>query len=114
MTEDSMPPTRKLFATDLDGTLLGPNGEIRDADRQAIAALTRRGVIVTIVTGRMYSGTRAVAHSIDLSGPICCVDGSAIVAVEGDRGLLFPPIARETRRVLHAPGVRAGPPPVLP
>lgn len=102
-------PTPKLFATDLDGTLLGPNGEIRDADRAAIRELTRQGVIVTIVTGRMYSGTRDVARSIELSGPICCIDGSAIVAVDGDRDLVFRPITSTASRALQAAVVDAKP-----
>lgn len=92
----------RLLATDLDGTLLDRNGAIHETDRRAIAELARRGVAVTIVTGRMYSGTRDVARSLGLGGPICCVDGSAIVGVDGDRDLVSRPIAREAGPALRA------------
>ena len=85
----------RLLATDLDGTLLDSSGTIHEADRRAIAELVRRGVAVTIVTGRMYGGTRDVARSLGLAGAICCVDGSAIVGVQGDRDLISHPISHE-------------------
>lgn len=98
-----------LFATDLDGTLLDRSGEIHASDRRAIAELVRRGVVVTIVTGRMYSGTRGVARSLQLGGPICCLDGSAIVRVEGDHHLVSRSIAREAGRALRAAVAGGGP-----
>src|SRR5262249_62026456 len=87
-TPPPAPPPFKLFATDLDGPLLDRNGAIHDVDRRAIAELQRRGVAITIVTGRMYSGTRDVARSLGLDGPIGCLDGSAIVAVREDLHLV--------------------------
>ena len=58
------------------------------ADREAIEALHDRGVVVTIATGRMYSGTRYVARSIGIAGPVACIDGSNIVNVETDESLI--------------------------
>ena len=57
---------------------------------------------VTIVTGRMYSGTRDLARSLQLDGPIGCLDGSAIVAVREDRHLVSRGLAREAGRALQA------------
>jgi hypothetical protein len=95
-------PRFKLLATDLDGTLLDRTGAIHERDRRAIGELQRRGVAVTIVTGRMYSGARDVARSLDLGGPIGCLDGSAIVAVREDRHLVSRALAGEAGRVLQA------------
>ena len=92
----------KLLATDLDGTLLDRSGAIHERDRRAIAELQRRGVAVTIVTGRMYSGTRDLARGLLLDGPIGCLDGSAIVAVREDRHLVSRALAGEAGRVLRA------------
>jgi hydroxymethylpyrimidine pyrophosphatase-like HAD family hydrolase len=91
-----------MLATDLDGTLLDRSGAIHERDRRAIAELQRRGVAVTIVTGRMYSGTRDLARSLLLDGPIGCLDGSAIVAVREDRHLVSRTLAGEAGRVLRA------------
>jgi hypothetical protein len=102
----------KLLATDLDGTLLDRSGAIHERDRLAIAELQRRGVAVTIVTGRMYSGTRDLARSLLLDGPIGCLDGSAIVAVPDDRHLVSHTLAGEAGRVLQA-AVAGGSPAVF-
>jgi len=76
-----------LLVTDLDGTLLDSNGEVHERDRTAIAELSRRGIAVSVCTGRMYSGTRAIAHEIGVRGPVACIDGSHIVDVATDREL---------------------------
>ena len=68
-----------VFVTDIDGTLLGPDGDVHPRDAEAIAALIARGVPVTLCTGRMYSGTREIAEALSILGPVACIDGSHIV-----------------------------------
>lgn len=77
-----------MLVTDLDGTLLDPTGHVHRSDAEAIALLRRRGVPVSICTGRMYSGTRLIAQQLGIEGPVACVDGSHIVHV-GTRRSLF-------------------------
>jgi Cof subfamily protein (haloacid dehalogenase superfamily) len=77
----------KLCAVDLDGTLLDPDGEAHEQDVAALRALLARGVHVTIVTGRLYSGTRPTAEVLGLRGPVACVDGSHIVSAETHKTL---------------------------
>lgn len=48
-------------------------------DRRALVLAAERGVIVTLATGRLYSGTRHVAEACGLAGPVACVDGSHVV-----------------------------------
>lgn len=78
----------KLLALDLDGTLLDHAGAANDADVTAIRKLRARGVKVTILTGRLYSGTRESAALLGIDGPVGCADGSHIVNVKNDRTLL--------------------------
>jgi Cof subfamily protein (haloacid dehalogenase superfamily) len=77
----------KLCAVDLDGTLLDPNGVAHEVDVAALQALLATGVHVTIVTGRLYSGTRPTAELLGLRGPVACVDGSHIVSAETHKTL---------------------------
>lgn len=77
----------KLCAVDLDGTLLGPEGDPHAHDLEALRGLLARGVHVTIVTGRLYSGTRPTAEALGLRGPVACVDGSHIVSAETHKTL---------------------------
>lgn len=80
-------PLPKLLALDVDGTLVRRDGSIRDDDRAAIERLQQRGIPITIVTGRLYSGTAGVARDIGIQGPVACVDGSHIVDTRGDKSL---------------------------
>jgi HAD superfamily hydrolase (TIGR01484 family) len=84
-----------LLVTDLDGTLLDPTGRVHRSDAEAISLLQRRGVPVSICTGRMYSGTRPIANQLRLEGPVACVDGSHIVHVNTKRSLFVASLERE-------------------
>lgn len=77
----------KLLAIDLDGTLLDHNGDAKEEDVVAIRKAIRRGIKVTIVTGRLYSGARPSAHLLGIDGPVGCADGSHIVRVQGEKTL---------------------------
>jgi HAD superfamily hydrolase (TIGR01484 family) len=68
-----------LIAVDLDGTLLDPHGRPHAHDVRALRAAVRAGVRVSIITGRLYSGTRAVAELLGLQGAVGCADGSHLV-----------------------------------
>jgi Cof subfamily protein (haloacid dehalogenase superfamily) len=92
----------KLFAVDLDGTLLDHSGRVHDEDLRAMKDIAAAGVKVSIVTGRLYSGTKAAALAIGAKTPVACVDGSHIVHAEDDRDLFHLPIAGA-----HAESLRA-------
>jgi Cof subfamily protein (haloacid dehalogenase superfamily) len=72
----------KLLAVDLDGTLLDRTGVPHAEDVRAMRALQAAGGIITIATGRLYSGTKDSAEALGISGPLCCADGSHLVDAE--------------------------------
>jgi Cof subfamily protein (haloacid dehalogenase superfamily) len=69
----------RLLAVDLDGTLLDRNGIPHAEDVRAMRALQAAGGIITIATGRLYSGTQDAAQTLGIDGPLCCADGSHLV-----------------------------------
>lgn len=73
------PGSPKLIAVDLDGTLLDARGEPHERDVRALRAAIESGIRVSIITGRLYSGTRAVAACVGIRGAVGCADGSHIV-----------------------------------
>lgn len=81
--------TYKLLASDIDGTLLRRDGTIHPHDAAAIRELQASGVPVTIITGRLYSGSCAIAREVGIAGPIACVDGSHIVEVASDAARFY-------------------------
>ncbi len=100
---------RRLLALDLDGTLLGPNGEPHPADLRAVLAAREAGVRVTIVTGRLYSGTKATAIRLGLDGAVGCVDGSHVVSASTHTTLMHHGVFDDDARTLRDSIAAGGP-----
>ena len=96
----------KLLAVDLDGTLLNHNGEPHERDVRAMQALMRSGVAVSIITGRLYSGTRTSAEIVGIKGPVACADGSHVVRVSNDETLVHHGIRGASAKKLREAVVR--------
>src|SRR5438445_113762 len=62
----------RLIALDIDGTLLDSRWQLPEANRQAIAEATRRGIEVALVTGRRYDFAMPVARKLD--SPLTMID----------------------------------------
>ena len=56
----------QLIALDIDGTLVGEDLEIGPDTRAAVRAARSRGVIVSLVTGRMVSSAMHFARELEL------------------------------------------------
>lgn len=81
------PATRheiRLVATDLDGTLLRPDGTVSDRTRAALRRVQARGVPVVLVTARPPRVARRVAEMLDVRGPLICCNGALVV--DGSHG----------------------------
>lgn len=68
----------KLLALDLDGTLLNSSGKIPEANKLAIRAAEKKGVLVTIATGRRFRDARPIALEIELNAPVVCHNGALL------------------------------------
>jgi hydroxymethylpyrimidine pyrophosphatase-like HAD family hydrolase len=73
---------------------------VHPRDAEAIQTLIARGVPVTLCTGRMYSGTRDIAASMRILGPVACIDGSHIVDATSHAELHSSPISELGREAL--------------
>ncbi len=72
----------RLVATDLDGTLLSPEGRVTARAARAVAAARAAGIHVVPVTGRPPQATWDLAAAAGL-GPLgVCANGAAIVDLE--------------------------------
>jgi len=67
-----------LIALDIDGTLVGDDLMIGLDTRLAIRAARRRGVLVSLITGRMVSSAVRFARELDLDAPIVGYQGALI------------------------------------
>ncbi|WP_434752444.1 Cof-type HAD-IIB family hydrolase [Paenibacillus amylolyticus] len=85
----------KLFATDLDGTLLNRDSQISRENADAIQRAQQAGMKVTIATGRVYSDVVAISHQGGIKTPIIGSNGATIHDENGER-LFHLPLERET------------------
>lgn len=73
-----------LIALDLDGTLVGDDLVLGERTTAAIRAAIRRGVSVSIVTGRMTTSALRFARQLSITDPIVGYQGAIIRAVPPD------------------------------
>jgi len=99
----------KLIAVDLDGTLLDARGQPHERDVRALTAAREAGVHVSILTGRLYSGTRASAAALGISGAVGCADGSHIVRASDHSTLLHHGITGSGAQTIRDALTRNGP-----
>ena len=70
----------KLVATDIDGTILIPEGEFTANVKICISDLGRRGVKVVLVTGRMNAAAKLIAEELNLSTPVVSYQGGLVTS----------------------------------
>lgn len=75
----------KLFATDLDGTLLNSNHEISKENANALKSAQQNGVEVSIATGRIYSDALDLCKKANINTHIISNNGSMIFSKEGKK-----------------------------
>ena len=71
----------ELIALDIDGTLIGDDLVIGPDTRAAVRGALDRGVVVSIVTGRMVSSAMRFAREMGLAAPVVGYQGGLIRAM---------------------------------
>jgi len=87
----------RLIALDIDGTLVGEDQVIGDRTMAAVAEATRRGIAVSLVTGRMATSAVPFADALGLTGPLVAQQGAMV------RAMPAPGSRRPGRLLYHRP-----------
>ena len=70
---------RKLFAFDIDGTILDSNKRPLDSTREALEKLRAQGHLVTIATGRSRYMAQEVIYELAFTNYVLCNGAAAFV-----------------------------------
>ncbi len=70
--------TYSLIALDIDGTIRSFDHAMSDRTRSAIEAVSERGVVVTLATGRTFRSALAVTAELALTSPIISFQGAHV------------------------------------
>jgi Cof subfamily protein (haloacid dehalogenase superfamily) len=101
----------RLVATDMDGTLLAPDGTVSPRTAAALRAAGDAGIMVVLVTGRPPRWARGVVDPEIVHGLVICANGAVVYDPVADRIVEHNPLtgeiaARIVRRLREeAPGV---------
>lgn len=72
----------RLIATDLDGTLLGPDGRVGAADAEALLEAHARGIQIVVATGRPARWLRCLDPIRDAHPHVIVSNGAAVVDLD--------------------------------
>lgn len=75
----------KLIAIDIDGTLITPDKRVTPAVRKMLRYVEDKGVMVTLITGRLYPTCKKYALELNLSGPCVIYQGAMIIDPKTDQ-----------------------------
>ena len=68
----------KLVATDIDGTILIPEGKFKESVKVCIRRLQEKGVKVVLVTGRMNKAAEIIRKELGLKTPVVSYQGGLV------------------------------------
>ncbi|MFD1416509.1 Cof-type HAD-IIB family hydrolase [Oceanobacillus jeddahense] len=66
----------KLIASDMDGTLLNENGEISEANAQAVKKAINQGIEFIVATGRSYQAANIPLQAAGITCPVISLNGA--------------------------------------
>ncbi|SFJ69980.1 hypothetical protein SAMN02799624_05560 [Paenibacillus sp. UNC496MF] len=75
---------KKLFLSDIDGTLMNSRKEIHAEDIEAIREAHRSGVAVGLASGRMHAEIRQVMELLEVPCYAICQNGADLVGPDGE------------------------------
>lgn len=74
----------RILATDLDGTLLGPDRRVSSLNQDAVRRCVEAGIEVVIASGRNSTGVSEHAEQLGLVGPQVCCNGAHVLRRPGE------------------------------
>lgn len=88
----------RLIALDLDGTLLNSDKLITPRTFAALKAAMKKGVHVTIATGRMLAGAAMFGRQFGANAPLICCNGGVVQGMDDEASLFERHMDPETVR----------------
>jgi 5-amino-6-(5-phospho-D-ribitylamino)uracil phosphatase len=68
----------RMLALDVDGTLLDPQGTLRQRTVAAVTRAAQAGILPVLCTGRRYRRARPIAEQLRLNSPLVCNSGAIV------------------------------------
>lgn len=86
----------RMVALDLDGTLLNSNHIVTDRNCTVLRELSKQGMVVVLVSGRMHQSILPISDQIGLENPIISYNGGMVKHAKTGQVYHHTPIAAAT------------------
>lgn len=93
--------TKKLYVTDLDGTLLNSQGEISEYSVQVLNHLIRRGVLITVASARSLASIKKILKNVNLTLPVVSFNGGYVSNIHTEKHLVVNEINKHLSEELY-------------
>lgn len=74
----------KMIVSDLDGTLLTLDNQVRKKDKEALASLVHEGIVLSIATGRMDHEILKVLENMEISANRISQNGAFLYSIKNE------------------------------
>lgn len=86
---------KKLYISDLDGTLLNNNGELSEYAKTEIENFYREGVLFSVATARSCASIRLVLGDLKFNAPVVLNNGVMIYDLNENRAVSYHSLTKE-------------------
>lgn len=73
---------KRLYVTDLDGTLLNRNAELSEYTKNKLNELIDKGVLITVASARSSQSIKTIMKDVDLKLPVISFNGAYLTDIE--------------------------------
>ena len=74
--------TKKLYISDLDGTLLKTEGTLSEYSKNSLNDMLKNGLQFTVASARNVGSIRKVLHGVNLTLPVIEINGAFLTNIE--------------------------------
>ena len=100
---------RRLYISDLDGTLLNSQAEVTDRTAEIINALTEQGMEFSVATARSIYSVKPITAKLGINAPCLLMNGVSMYDLRADRYIYSESIPTDAQRriidIFHESGV---------
>lgn len=92
---------KRLYVTDLDGTLLDNNGELSEYSKKHLQSMLDKGLAFTVASARSLKSIKKIMKDVNLTLPVISLNGGFVSEFKSNKHIGIHHIGRELSKELY-------------